>query len=137
MIKLLSSFDFGNVAGLGVDNQRGSWNGLGEVQAVFEWNEGIDIAMNNQSRSLDLMQSLGNVVSSAGSQLAKVGSFGHGAIASNFGEDNGIIRIAFRESGSRNRVTDFRCLLAVLDHWSRHHHSHDFATRRDVSGAAG
>ena len=123
MIKLLSSFDFGNVAGLGVDIQRGSWNGLGEVQAIFEWNEGIDIAMNNQSRSLDLMQSLGNVVSAAGSQLAKVGSFTQWAIASNFGEDIELLRMAFREAGSRNRGTDFACRLADLDPRSRHHHS--------------
>src|SRR5437764_10691446 len=136
MIKLFSSFDFRNVAGLGVDNQRGSRNGLGEVRAVFKWNERIDIAMNNQSRSLDLMKSLGNIVSPAGSQLAKVGSFAQWAIASNFGENIELIRVAFREAGSRYRGTDFACRLADLDPWSRHHHSHDFAARRDVSGAA-
>src|SRR5436190_6427308 len=129
MIKLRSSFDFRNVAGLRVDNQAGFCNALGEVQAVLEWDERIHIAMNNQSRNLDLMQSLGNIVSPAGSQLAKVGSFAQWAIASNFGENIELLRMAFREAGSRNRGTDFACRLADLDPWSRHHHSHDFAAR--------
>src|SRR5438445_11650907 len=115
MIKLLSSFDFGNVAGIRIDNQCGSWNALGEVQAVFERDERINIAMNNQGRSLDLMQSLGNVVSPAGSQLAKVGDFAHWAIASNFDEDIELLRVAFREAGSRNSSTNSACRLADLD----------------------
>ena len=137
MIKLRSSFDFRNVAGLRVDNQAGFCNALGEVQAVLEWDERIHIAMNNESRSLDLMQSLGNIVSPAGSQLAKVGSFAHWAIASNFGKDIELLCVAFHKTRSRNCSTDFACRLADLDLWRLYHHSHDFASRRDVSGAAG
>src|SRR5437879_4664578 len=117
MIKLLSPFDLGNMAGLGIDKKSGSWDSAGQVQAVFERDERIDVTMNHQSRRRDLMQPFRNVASPAGRQLAKVGSFAHGAIASNGGEDIELLWMVLREAGSRNRGADVACRLADLNPW--------------------